>query len=63
MPAKSKSQQEAAGIALAVMEGKMPMSRLRGASKGMYQSMNQKQLRGFAKTKRSGLPDKKGDKR
>ena len=59
MPAKSKKQQMAAGAALAAKRGKKPKSSLRGASKGMFSSMNEKQLTDIAKTKRKGLPRKK----
>jgi hypothetical protein len=59
MPAKSKKQQMAAGAALAAKRGKKSKSSLKGASKSMYSSMSQKQLRDFAKTKRKGLPKKK----
>jgi hypothetical protein len=59
MPARSKKQQMAAGVALAAKRGKRSASSLRGASRGMYKSMSGKQLREFAKTKRKGLPKKK----
>jgi hypothetical protein len=59
MPAKSKKQQMAAGAALAAKRGKKPKSSLRGASKGMFSSMNQRQLREIAKTKRKSLPKRK----
>jgi len=54
MPAKSKAQQQAAGIALAVKRGKLPASKLRGASKQMAK-MSEGDLRDFAKTKRKKL--------
>jgi hypothetical protein len=50
MPATSKKQQQAAGIALAAKRGKIPPSKLKGASKSMSQ-MSEKQLAEFA-TKR-----------
>lgn len=56
MPAKSKSQQKAAGAALAAKRGKSPKKNLGGASKGMYDSMSEKQLEEFASTKRKGKP-------
>jgi hypothetical protein len=59
VPSVSKSQQEAAGIALAVKQGKLPMSKLMGASKTMYHGMNEKQLGEFASTPRKGLPARK----
>jgi len=59
MPAKSKKQQMAAGAALAAKRGEQSKSSLRGASKSMYSSMSEKQLRDVAKTKRKKLPQKK----
>jgi Protein of unknwon function (DUF3008) len=59
MPAKSKKQQMAAGMALAAKRGKRSKSSLKGASKGMYKSMSKKELRKMAKTKRKGLPKRK----
>lgn len=62
MPAKSKKQQRAAGIAYAVKKGRLPKSSLRGSSRAMYK-MSVKSLRKFAATKRKGLPDKKKRRR
>ena len=59
MPAKSKKQQMAAGAALAAKQGKRSKSSLKGASKEMAESMSEKQLEDFAKTKRGKLPEKK----
>jgi Protein of unknwon function (DUF3008) len=59
MPAKSKKQQMAAGAALSAKRGKQSKSSLKGASKQMAESMSEKQLEDFAKTKRSKLPEKK----
>ena len=59
MPAKSKKQQMAAGAALAAKRGEIKKSSLKGASKQMANSMTEKQLRDFAKTKRKKLPTKK----
>lgn len=56
MPAKSQAQQKAAGAALAAKRGEEPKSKLKGASKEMYESMSEKQLDEFASTKRSKLP-------
>lgn len=56
MPAVSKSQQQAAGIAHAVEKGELPQSKLRGASKQMFQSMKSGDLKKFAKTKSKELP-------
>jgi len=59
MPAKSKSQQMAAGAALAAKRGERSTSSLKGASRQMAQSMSEKQLEEFAHTKRKSLPRKK----
>jgi len=63
MPAKSKKQQMAAGAALAAKRGEGKKSSLRGASKGMYESMSKAELRRMAKTKRTGKPTRKKKKR
>ena len=57
MPAKSKSQQKAAGAALAAKKGETSPSRLKGASHQMFDSMSEKQLKEFAHTQQKGLPD------
>ena len=57
MPAKSAAQQKAAGAALAAKRGDTPKSKLKGASKVMEASMNEKQLEEFAHTKRKGKPE------
>lgn len=56
MPAKSKKQQMAAGAALAAKRGEQPKSKLRGASKQMVESMNEKELEKMASAKRKKLP-------
>ena len=56
MPAKSKQQQKAAGAALAAKRGEQPKSKLRGASRQMAESMNEKELERMASVKRSKLP-------
>ena len=61
MPAKSKAQQKAAGAALSAKRGDTRKSELKGASRSMYELMNEKQLEEFAETKRKGLPEKKSD--
>jgi hypothetical protein len=61
MPAKSKAQQKAAGAALSAKRGETPKSKLKGASKTMAESMTESELEDFAKTRRKGLPDRKGD--
>ena len=55
MPAKSKNQQMAAGAALAAKRGD-GKKYLKGASKQMYESKSDKELRDLAKTKRKGKP-------
>jgi len=59
MPAKSKAQQQAAGVALAAKRGEIPVSKLRGAAKDMYNSMTATQLKEYAGTKTKKLPAKK----
>lgn len=59
MPAKSQAQQMAAGSALAAKRGDKPVKELRGASKEMYDSMNQRELRDLAATRRKGKPKHK----
>ncbi|MCF8469528.1 MAG: DUF3008 family protein [Parvibaculum sp.] len=56
MPAKSKSQQMAAGAALAAKRGDKKKSELKGASKSMMESMSKKELEEMASTKRKGKP-------
>ncbi len=46
----------AAGAVLAAKRGEAKVSSLKGASKEMYKSMNQRQLKEFAETKRKGKP-------
>lgn len=55
-PAKSKSQQQAAGAALSAKRGKVKVSSLKGAAKSMYLSMTEAQLEEYAGTKAKGLP-------
>jgi hypothetical protein len=56
MPAKSKKQQMAAGAALSAKRGEQSKASLKGASKQMAESMNERQLEELAKTKRKRLP-------
>lgn len=58
-PAKSKSQAKSAGMALAAKRGEIPVSKLRGSAKSMYDSMSASQLAEYAGTKHKGLPKKK----
>jgi hypothetical protein len=60
MPAKSTSQQKAAGAALSAKRGDTKKSELQGASKGMYESMSEKELERMAHTKRKGKPEHAG---
>jgi hypothetical protein len=57
MPAKSKSQQKAAGAALSAKRGDTPKSTLKGASRQMAASMSEKELEEMASTKRKGKPE------
>jgi hypothetical protein len=59
MPAKSQAQQQAMGAALAAKRGEIPVSKLFGAAKQMYESMTEAQLEEYAGTKRKGLPKHK----
>ena len=61
MPAKSKSQQKAAGAALAAKRGELPKSELKGASRQMYESMSEEELDKMASVKRSKLPEHKSE--
>ncbi|CAN7747470.1 DUF3008 family protein [Rhizobium leguminosarum] len=56
MPAKSKSQQMAAGAALAAKRGEKKKSELKDASKSMVDSMSETKLRDMASIKRKGKP-------
>lgn len=56
MPAKSKAQQKAAGVALSAKRGETPKSKLKGASRDMMESMTEKQLEEFAATKTKNKP-------
>ena len=61
MPAKSKSQQRAAGAALAAKRGELNVSKLQGASKQMYESMSEEELEDFASMSLEGLPEEVDD--
>ena len=61
MPAKSKAQQMAAGVALAAKRHERPKSSLKGASRSMAESMSEKELEKMASTKRKGKPERVGD--
>ena len=51
MPAESKKQAIAARIALAAKKGKLPKSKLKGASKEMAKKMSKKELKKYSKAK------------
>ena len=59
MPAKSQAQQKAAGAALSAKRGDTKKSSLKGAAKGMEESMSEKELEDMAEAKRKSLPKKK----
>ena len=61
MPAKSKAQQKAAGAALAAKRGEAKTSDLKGASRGMAESMSEQELHDLASTGRKDLPERKED--
>jgi len=60
MPAKSKSQQKAAGAALAAKRGDEKVSELKGPAKSMYKSMSEDELHKMASSKRKGKPEHAG---
>ncbi|HEX6143218.1 MAG TPA: DUF3008 family protein [Geminicoccaceae bacterium] len=62
MPAKSKSQQKAAGAALSAKRGEQKVGDLKGPSKSMYESMSEDKLEDMASTKRKGKPEHKSKK-
>lgn len=57
MPATSKAQQRAAGLALAAKRGEADPRKLRGAARQMYLSMTEAQLHDYAATGRGALPE------
>ena len=57
MPAKSKSQQKAAGAALSAKRGDTKKSDLKGPSKSMVGSMSEAELERMASSKRKGKPE------
>lgn len=62
MPAKSKSQQKAAGAALSAKRGDTKKSELKGPAKSMEKSMSESDLKKIASTKRKGKPEHVGGK-
>ena len=61
MPAKSQAQQKAAGAALAAKRSEVPKSKLKGASREMFETMTEKELNDLASVKRSKLPEHVSD--
>ena len=57
MPAKSKAQQKAAGMALRAKRGDAKVSDLQGASRSMEKSMSEKELAALATTERKDKPN------
>jgi hypothetical protein len=63
MPAKSKAQQKAAGAALSAKRGDTQVGELKGASRSMYKSMSESELKKMAGTSRKGKPEHKAESR
>lgn len=61
MPAKSKAQQKAAGMALSAKRGETKKSELQGAARDMYDSMSENELEEMAATPRKGKPEHDSD--
>ena len=59
MPAKSQAQQMAAGAALAAKRGEKKVGELEGASRQMYESMDEKELEKMASTSQKNKPTHK----
>lgn len=57
MPAKSQAQQMAAGAALSAKRGEKKVSELEGASKSMYESMDEKELEKMASASQKDKPE------
>lgn len=57
MPAKSKAQQKAAGMALSAKRGETDKGDLQGAACEMYDSMSESELEELAGTRREGKPE------
>lgn len=58
MKATSRSQQKAAGAALAAKRGESKRADLQGASLEMYDTMTEDELEEMASTSHDGLPEK-----
>lgn len=61
MPAKSKAQQKAAGMALSAKRGETQKGELKGAARDMYESMSESELEEMAETPRKGKPEHDSD--
>jgi hypothetical protein len=59
MPAESKKQRKFMGLALAVKRGNVSPDEVSEEVRRAAESMTEEELRDFAKTKESGLPEKK----
>lgn len=59
MKAQSEAQQKAVGAALSAKRGETPKSKLKGASKEMYETMTEKELEDMASTKHDNIPERK----
>lgn len=59
MPAQSKAQQKAAGMALSAKRGDISKNDLLGAAKDMYETMNEEELERLASGPRTGKPEHK----
>ncbi len=57
MPASSKAQQKAAGMALSAKRGETAKSDLKGAAREMYDSMSESELEELARGGRGGKPE------
>jgi hypothetical protein len=56
MPAKSQTQQKAAGAALSAKRGKRKVNDLKGPGRSMAKSMSEQELHDMASTRRSKKP-------
>ncbi|MFM2130706.1 MAG: hypothetical protein RL477_2252 [Pseudomonadota bacterium] len=63
MPAISKAQQRAAGMALAARRGEIDPRKLKGAARDMYATMTEQQLHDYAATASKRLPEHRAGKR
>lgn len=61
MPARSKAQQKAAGAALSAKRGDTSKKKLVGASRDMFESMDEQELRELAATRHRDKPEHVSD--